>query len=297
MSKKTGGIFGARVKPKRQARGIALNTARPEEDIRIIFIGESADIDFRGPRSQIEKASKHPAADGMTEDELGNEICRYFDDGTDDMGPDLRARRGNLATMVACYLGRLRPGFGTSKEKRINAFVLCGWRKREGGYGIAMMGTCIPEDENPDCYDVLHDMLRESWEQMDKIGFADDSLYFKYRAKLHPLTVEKQLEELTPSSPRLQEVCDAAKTLLPNCRGLSGEEALDWLRENASPEEYQNALKASGEVGLLLIPCKNDMEKAQILKKAKSLPGKVELGPSLKGNITEYKKTLSKRLT
>ena len=24
------------------------------------------------------------------------------------------------------------------------------------------MGACIPEDENPDCYDLLHDMLREN---------------------------------------------------------------------------------------------------------------------------------------
>ena len=218
----------------------------------------------------------------MTEDELGNEICRYCDDGTDDMGPDLTARRGNLATMVACYLGRLRPGFGTSKEKRINAFVLCGWRKREGGYAVAMMGTCIPEDENPHCYDVLHDMLRESWEQMDNIGFADDSLYFKYRAKLHPLTVGKELQELTPGSPRLQEVCDAAKTLFPNCRGLSGEEALDWLRENASPEDYQDALKKRHNIGLVLMPCKDETELAEILAKAKSLPGEFVLSPALK---------------
>ena len=216
----------------------------------------------------------------MTEDELGNEICRYFDDGTDDMGPDLRARRGNLATMVACYLGRLRPGFGTSKEKRINAFVLCGWRKREGGYAVAMMGTCIPEDENPDCYDVLHDMLRESWEQMDTIGFADDSLYFKYRTKLR---LEEGEDTVEHSSPRMQDVCDAAKTLFPEGKYLKGQEALDWLRDNASPEDYQDALKKGPEnMVLIMAPCKGDEDIAEMLEKMKSLPGEVELAPSLK---------------
>ena len=132
MSKKAnGGIFGSRA--KRKPKGIGLNTARPEEEIRIIFIGESADIDFKGPRSQIEKAGKHPAADGMTQEELGNGIGDLFDDGTRDMGPAQKAKvkehRSKLATMVACYLGRSR-GFPTSKEHGINTFVLCGWRKR-----------------------------------------------------------------------------------------------------------------------------------------------------------------------
>ena len=145
------------------------------------------------------------------------------------------------------------------------------------------MGACIPEDENPDCYDLLHDMLRENFPNLDKIGFADDSLYFKYREKLHPLIVGKELDELSASSPRVQEVCDAAKTLFPKGKYLKGQEALDWLRDNASPEEYQDALKRGPEnIVLMMTHCKSDEERAELLEKAKQLPGKVELAQSLK---------------